>query len=468
MAIYRGDGGAGDATGNVSITEIQNLRSQAQLAADAAQASELDAEAAQAAAEAAEASALSAQTGAETARTAAETARTAAELAETNAEAAEAGAVAAAATVPAYEALAGNALQYARLNATEDTMIYRTALETTQDLSVEVGVDVQPFDATILNDADISVNVQAYSALLADAVTENSIGRKNAIINGNFDIWQRGVTSASNGYLADRWQTVSVGSTSTKSQQAFTVGQNDVPNNPEYFFRAVVSSGAGSSSQVIVRQPIEGVRTYSGQVATLSFWAKADAPKSIAVELAQIFGTGGSPSADTISIGVTKFDLTTAWQKFKVTVSVPSILGKTIGTSGDDNLSLLVWLDAGSDFDARTDSLGPQSGTFDIAQIQLEKGSVATDFEQRSIGEELALCQRYYRVLPVLTVNGSDTSAKSLVMDMRTTSTLQATNISGDAAQTLVFYDVTPHGLRYANGNANNVADFSVTADAEL
>jgi hypothetical protein len=74
---------------------------------------------------------------------------------------------------------------------------------------------------------------------------------------------------------------------------------------------------------------------------------------------------------------------------------VPSISGKTLGT--DNNLSICnIWFDAGSDFNARTDSLGQQSGTFEIAQVQLEPGPVATPFEQRPIGTELALCQRYY------------------------------------------------------------------------
>jgi hypothetical protein len=62
-------------------------------------------------------------------------------------------------------------------------------------------------------------------------------------------------------------------------------------------------------------------------------------------------------------------------------------------------LSICIWFDAGSDFNSRTDSLGQQSGTFDIAQVQIEPGPVATPFEQRPIGTELALCQRYfYRV----------------------------------------------------------------------
>ena len=60
-----------------------------------------------------------------------------------------------------------------------------------------------------------------------------------------------------------------------------------------------------------------------------------------------------------------------------------------------------MFFDAGSNYNSRTDSLGQQSGTFDIAQVQLEEGSVATPFEVRPIGTELALCQRYYyRISP--------------------------------------------------------------------
>ena len=57
---------------------------------------------------------------------------------------------------------------------------------------------------------------------------------------------------------------------------------------------------------------------------------------------------------------------------------------------------MFIWFDAGSSFNARTDSLGQQSGTFDIAQVQIEPGPVATPFEQRPIGTELQLCKRYY------------------------------------------------------------------------
>jgi hypothetical protein len=241
------------------------------------------------------------------------------------------------------------------------------------------------------------------SKLIVGDVETNSInggplaGFRNAIINGNFDIWQRGTSFTGNQYGADRWANARNATASTQSRQAFALGQTDVPNEPEYFSRMVVSSVAGAGNLAALQQKIEGVRTFAGQAVTLSFWAKADASKSMAVEFAQNFGSGGSPSAEVNALGVTTLALTASWQKFTVTATLPSISGKTIGTNGDDILLLTMWFDSGSNYNARNNSLGQQSGTFDIAQVQLEAGSVATPFERRPVGAELALCQRYFR-----------------------------------------------------------------------
>jgi hypothetical protein len=226
--------------------------------------------------------------------------------------------------------------------------------------------------------------------------TAGSLSNRNKIINGNFDIWQRG-TSGTSGYVADRWNSFETGSTVAISRQSFTLGQTDVPNEPTYFIRHVVTSSAGTSNRMLMEQKVEDVRTFAGQTVTLSFWAKADASKNIAVEFVQDFGTGGSPSSIVTAIGVTTCALTTSWQKFSVTASITSISGKTLGTDGNSNLRCVFWFDAGSDFNARTNSLGQQSGTFDIAQVQLEAGDTATPFEHRSFGQELALCKRYFQ-----------------------------------------------------------------------
>jgi hypothetical protein len=225
----------------------------------------------------------------------------------------------------------------------------------------------------------------------------------NYVINGNFDFWQRG-TSLTSGtgarYLADRFINVSSGSTYSVSRQNFTTGQTEVPNNPSFFHRTVVSSVAGSSNYALVSHRLEGVRPLSNKQITLSFWAKADSSKPISLEFTQFFGSGGSPSTQVVQISVKKVILSTSWQKITQTFLMPSIEGKTIGTSGTDTTELRIWFDAGSDSNSSTDSLGQQSGTFDIAQVQIEEGSVAREFVLAggNLEGELAACQRYYEL----------------------------------------------------------------------
>lgn len=263
-------------------------------------------------------------------------------------------------------------------------------------------------------------------------------GFRNAIINGNFDVWQRGTSSSASGYVAaDRWLNSFGGSACTMSRQDFTLGQTDVPGEPKAFCRMVVGSVAGASNYSNLAQRIEDVRTFAGQQVTFSFWAKADASKPIAVELVQYFGTGGSPSASVTGIGATKTTLSTSWQKITVTTTLPSISGKTLGSDGNDALRLFIWFDAGSSFNSRTGTLGQQSGTFDIAQVQVEAGPVATPFERRPIGTELALCQRYYEtgkffhvtgyVTPSFTNSGSSVFFK---VEKRTAPVVTQANIS--------------------------------------
>jgi len=258
-------------------------------------------------------------------------------------------------------------------------------------------------------------------------------GLRNAIINGNFDFWQRGTSFTGSEYGADRWVHNRSGTTHTATRQPFTVGQTAVPNEPTYFCRTVVSSVAGAGNFANLVQKIEDVRAFAGQQVTVSFWAKVDATKNIAIELVQDFGTGGSPSAGVTTIGTTKVSIGTSWQKVTVTATVPSISGKTLGANSDHSLTLVIWFDAGSTYNARTDSLGQQSGTFEIAQVQVERGPVATPFERRSIGQELALCQRYYQLVSAF-IGGANAASVAAVQavfqtPMRATPTLGQTGV---------------------------------------
>ena len=212
------------------------------------------------------------------------------------------------------------------------------------------------------------------------------LGMRNKLINGNFDVWQRGTSltfSGTSQFIADRWKMG--GQSITASQQTFTLGQTEVPGNPRYYFRYVV--GANSQNYEI-QQLIEDVRILAGQTITLTYWARRTAGTvSIGPRVVQDFGTGGSPSGLVVvsPTQVGSQTLTTSWQKFTYNATLPSISGKTIGTNNDNS----TWLSF---------QIGDtNTGTIEFAQMQVEIGSTATPFEIRPYTTELALCQRYFQ-----------------------------------------------------------------------
>ena len=221
------------------------------------------------------------------------------------------------------------------------------------------------------------------------SIANNFAAGKNKIINGDFGIWQRGTSfsnPASGIYCADRFKTIhnGTGATRTVSQQTFTVGTAPVAGyEGQYFMRYAVSVAGSSNTFQGMNQYIEDVRTFAGQTVTVSFWAKADASRTVNVDLTQNFGSGGS-STVFVSLSVASAAVTTSWQRFTFTGTVASIAGKTIGTG-----SALVF---GYYAPAATVS------TIDIWGVQIEAGSDATPFQTATgtIQGELAACQLYY------------------------------------------------------------------------
>ena len=341
------------------------------------------------------------------------------------------------------------------------------------DVWVDVGGGDSNDELSPLNVVDSPTLDFSYSAstrtLSANTVFKE-FSFRNKIINGNFDIWQRG-TSLGSGtgerFLADRFLNQSVGSTYTTIQQPFTLGQTQVPGEPTYFHRTVVSSVVGANNRCVLAQRIESVRTLAGKTATLSFYAKADTAKPMSVEFNQVFGTGGSPSSTIESIGVQKFNLTTSWQKFTINVTIPTISGKTLGTNNNDSLTIIFWFDAHSNFNSRTNSLGQQSGTFDIAQVQLEEGPIATPFEQRPIGTELALCQRYFQILGGVSGSRHDSWYSDFTVIypvvMRSTPIVSATYATGNSAPT-----IEPSRTIFRAAAGNHVGAWNISFNAEL
>lgn len=234
------------------------------------------------------------------------------------------------------------------------------------------------------------------AALGSSALLPAGLGFRNKIINGDFSVNQRQLSSrSSTGYLHDRWRLEVSGGSATYSTQSFTLG-NQIPlEEPRTFAQIAVSSQSTSSDYCVFQQYIEGVRTFAGQQVTLSFYARAiSGTPRISVEMTQYFGAGGSPSS-AVNINAGAVTISSSWARYTLTTTIPSIAGRTIG-SADDSFILQFWLSGGSQYNSRTNSLGLQSNTFQIWGVQLENNYQATPFEQRPTTIELALCQRYY------------------------------------------------------------------------
>ena len=267
---------------------------------------------------------------------------------------------------------------------------------------------------------------------------------KNRIINGDFGIWQRGTSftnPASSTYTADRYVVQLNNSCSyTISRQTFTPGAAPVAGYEGSFFLRYDRTTAGTTTFIALSQRIEDVRTFAGQTATLSFWAKASSAVSMTTELGQNFGSGGSSF---VGVSSTSHSITTSWQRFIVTVAIPSISGKTVGTNS--------WF--GLDF------YPPQTTTaqIDIWGVQLEYGSKATPFETATgtIQGELAACQRYY---------WRTTSAISSYQQFSLQQGAANTTSVFNAITMPVTMRIKPSSIDYANISTNDGAFQAVTA----
>lgn len=281
-------------------------------------------------------------------------------------------------------------------------------------------------------------------------------GRRNEKINGDFSVWQRGVTFTTNlGYAADTYRIQGLGSTAVTTQQNFTEGQTVVPGNPRHYMRCNVTSALGANNYLSIQTHLDNVEMLAGKEITLSFWAKADGNKNISSTFTQTYGAGGSGNNGNIL--TTVHSLTTSWQKFTVTGTIDSISGKTIGTDGADSLILIFWLDADSVYDPSAGGIGQQSIICDIAQLQIEVGGVATDFDKREYNEELALCKtRYEKSYNDADAPGAATSNGAYLVQL-------GSGTAGNKARNTIEFStkkrITPTVSYYAvNGTASQIS----------
>ena len=282
-----------------------------------------------------------------------------------------------------------------------------------------------------------------------------SLSNRNLIINGAMIVSQRGVnfgTLASAAYTLDRWN---VDAGATVQQASLAV---DEISDDKKLIKAIQMEGASTD---YFRTKLEDVVNFSNQTLTLSFYAKAASNTTLTnIHARQNFGSGGSSIVDT-AFSSSSFSVTTSYTRYTSTVTLPSISGKTIGTSS--HLEIFMQL--------------PDAVTVYITGVQLEVGQVATDFEHRSFAQELALCQRYFWNDPVQDSNfgyyatrfGNSAAFANIEcpVTMRTTPT--ATGTRGDGGS---WTSITCSPLRIqfyrTNDTTTYVTSATLSADAEL
>lgn len=203
----------------------------------------------------------------------------------------------------------------------------------------------------------------------------------NLLINGNFDIWQRGVSFDKTGFSADRWYF----SVNTGKSRAYKMTGGGSLANVTNFIRIETIS---NDSSFAISQPVESklVSQIRGSYVTLSFYAKlpttnnnwtgnisaicfySTTPDNV---LDGVLPVSGSSINSTI-------DKTNTWTKYSVSFLVPA-----------NSNTLMIEISSATDLNA--------GSMLDIAQVKLEQGQSATALSPISYNEELINCKRYYQ-----------------------------------------------------------------------
>ncbi|MCT8970572.1 hypothetical protein [Microbaculum marinisediminis] len=214
-------------------------------------------------------------------------------------------------------------------------------------------------------------------------------GFRNALINGDFTVAQRGTNFASPSsysHLLDRWQLNFDGSGATRTISQLTRAPGDeAPGGTRNGLRWVQSVAGSGGTYNLLQQNIEGVHTLAGKDVRISFYAWVDAgTESVTIRLTQSFGTGGSSNVETVSDPLT---ITTTPTRFEIPLTLPSVAGKTFGT--------------GHRLIARFELPVNAAFAFNVMEAQLEEGTVVTPFERVDPTTQFMRCARYYQRVPI-------------------------------------------------------------------
>ena len=297
--------------------------------------------------------------------------------------------------------------------------------------------------------------------------------REDKVINGDFGVWQRGVTGTANDCVADRWINEGIGGTVTQSRQAFALGDTLGATQPRFFLRNTVSGQTLATQYGLVAQQLESVRSYAGQTITVLGWARRSSGSTgnMAVECAQFFGAGGvGVSPPVTAISTTTVALGSTWAPFATVMTIPTVFGKTLGTDGNDALVVYFWTSAGSDWNFRTNSLGLQAIGVDLWGIHIRQGTwtaaATADYRPRDPGTELALCQRFYEICQVVVIPTASTITVPYKVTKRVSPSLATTFDAGTGA-TYLGLGTGIHSC-FQNVGHSQIATATVRADAEL
>jgi hypothetical protein len=247
-----------------------------------------------------------------------------------------------------------------------------------------------------VNDGDSSQWVPANPPVIPEVDpkldAEYRRGRKNHIINGNFDVWQRGGSFTITTHLqrlCDRWNFDWNNTLGTVEVSQVDLGvSNTLPHFPKYVTRINQITPSVGATFIDFSTQLEDVNTLNGRKVTISGWVNGTAGRQMIVKTEQYFGSGGSPSPSEFNTS-DPIVFTGSWQKFEVTFDLADTNGKTLGTDNNDTLNVIL-----------TQPLNVTADVF-LSGIQIEEGDVATDFEQVDEATEFMRCSRYLRPLPI-------------------------------------------------------------------
>jgi hypothetical protein len=294
------------------------------------------------------------------------------------------------------------------LNADGGSSTIKLKINGTEKASVS---SAGAFTSTTIDATALTGNLPAISGANLTGVNAVNSGRKNMIINGAMQVSQRQGTSSfaltDSTFGIDRFKYV--GQTSRLTSQQVT--DSPAGFNYSYKLTSVGANTPGSSHGSGIWMQLEGddvghlnYGTSDAKTTTLSFWVKSS--------LTGTFGGAFANSALNRSYPFTyAISSANTWEKKSITVAGDTT-GTWVTTGTVIGLRMYINTGTGSNFNGSaagswtgadrrdvsgTVQLEATSGaTLQITGVQLELGSVATDFEYRSYAEELALCKRYY------------------------------------------------------------------------